>query len=424
MTILIAGGGIAGLTLGLTLHQIGIPFRIYEAARVMRPMGVGINIQPNAVRELFDLGLQSGLDKVGIKTRQYGFYSKHGNTIWEEPRGLLAGYDWPQYSVHRGKFQMLLYKTLLARAGPDCVVTGQRATGFETTGKNATLHLKDADTGALHSITADLLVAADGIHSAIRAQMQPDEGPPIWGGAVLWRATSQAKPFFGKGAMALAGHDTQRIVAYPMTGTDPATGLVTMNWIAELRVDPAQGWNKEDWNRPADIADFAPAFDTWVFDWLDVPALIASASEVFEYPMVDRDPLDRWTEGCVSLMGDAAHPTYPVGSNGATQAIVDARVIGAAVLSHGQTGAALTDYEAQMRPLTTGVGLANRGAGPDAIMQRVENLCGGKFSDINNIIPRSDLATHAERYKALAGFSVEALNAKPCLIPATMRHYQ
>ena len=416
MTVLIAGGGIAGLTLGLTLHQIGVPFRIYEATRSIRPMGVGINIQPNAVRELFDLGLTDELASIGIKTRQYGFYTKHGLTIWEEPRGLWAGYSWPQYSVHRGKLQMLLYETLIQRAGTDCIATGQRATGFETTETGAILSLEDVETGRSHSVAGSLIVAADGIHSAVRAQMQPDEGPPIWGGAILWRATSQALPFFGGGAMALAGHDTQRVVAYPISEADPATGLVTMNWIAELRVDPLQGWNKEDWNRVARIADFLPQFESWNFDWLDVPSLIEGADQVFEYPMVDRDPLGRWTDGHVALMGDAAHPTYPVGSNGASQAIVDARIIGAALLKHGLTNGALLEYESQMRPLTTVVCTANRGSGPDAILQQIEDLCGGQFEDINDVITHKELAAHAEHYKQLAGFSIDGLNAKPPLI--------
>lgn len=411
--ILIAGAGIAGLSLGLTLHQIGIPFRIFEAVREIRPIGVGINIQPNAIRELYDLGLEADLDAVGVKTEQYGFYSKHGNTIWEEPRGTWAGYNWPQYSVHRGRFQVMLLEALVARAGPECVVTGQRAVGFDGTN----LHLKDVADGCEHQVAGDMIVAADGIHSAIRAQMHTNEGPPIWGGAVLWRATSLARPFFGKNAMVLIGHDRQRLVAYPISEPDPETGLATINWIAELRMDPSAGWKKEDWNRTADKDDFAPDFADWKFDWLDVPKLIQDADQVFEYPMVDRDPINFWTTGCVTLMGDAAHPTYPVGSNGATQAVVDARVLGAALLKHGLTNAALQEYEAELRPLTTGIILANRGSGPDAILQRVEDICGGEFTDIEDVIPHRELADHAARYKSLAGTDVDALNARGPLIP-------
>lgn len=410
MTVLIAGGGIAGLSLGLTLHQLGVPFRIFEATREIKPMGVGINIQPNAVRELFDMGLEDALDEIGVRTRQYGFYTKLGKTIWEEPRGTWAGYAWPQYSIHRGKLQMLLYHTLLDRAGPDCVHTGARAVAFENTGSGAVLHLEKG------RVEGGLIVAADGIHSALRAQMYPQEGAPIWGGAVLWRATSIAEPFFGGGAMALIGHDTQRLVAYPISNPDPETGKVVMNWIAELRIDPSQGWKKEDWNRAADKADFRPQFEEWQFDWLDVPDLIDSAQQVFEYPMVDRDPLDRWTEGHVTLMGDAAHPTYPVGSNGASQAIIDARMIGAKLVEHGFSAQALEAYESEVRPVTTGVGLANRGSGPDAILQKVEDLCGGDFNVIDDVIPHDDLAAHSARYKSIAGFSIEELNAKPPLV--------
>lgn len=413
MTILIAGAGIAGLSLGLTLHQIGLPFRICEAAPEIRPLGVGINLQPNAVRELFDLGFEAQLDAIGVRTRQLGFYSKFGHTIWEEPRGEGAGYAWPQFSVHRGRLQMMLHDALIARAGDDCIVTGARAEGFEIEEDGATLILEDGSR-----IPGDLVIAADGIHSALRAQMYPDEGAPIWDGRILWRATTQAPDYKGGGAMVMIGHDSLRAVAYPISAADPETGLVTMNWIAEKRFDPSDDWRREDWNRAAKIEEFLPDFESWRFGWIDLPALITGADQVFEYPMVDHDPLPRWTEGRVTLMGDAAHPTYPVGSNGASQAIVDARVIGANLLAHGVTPAALEAYEAQIRPLTTAVGLANRkGGGPDAVLQMVEDICGGDFENIDDVIPTADLAAHAARFKSIAGFSIDELNAKPAIIP-------
>lgn len=414
MTVLIAGAGIAGLTLGLTLHQIGVPFRIYEAVQQIKPMGVGINLQPNAVRELFDLGLQDDLDRIGVRTQSYGFYSKTGLEIWSEPRGTWAGFNWPQFSVHRGHLQMLLHNRLIERAGEDVIVTGQRASGYAQSADTAVLHVQTPQGD--RDVTGDLIVAADGIHSALRHQMYPDEGPPIWGGAILWRGTTTATPFMDGAAMILAGHDTQRIVAYPISAPNPATGRATINWIAELRVDPALGWRKEDWNRVAEVADFLPAFEGWTFDWLDVPALIQGAEQVFEYPMVDRDPVGRWTDGRVTLMGDAAHPTYPVGSNGASQAIVDARVIGAKILAHDVSAMALSAYEDIVRPRTEKVILANRGAGPDAILQKVEDLCGGTFDDISSVIPHADLAAHALHYKKLAGFEPETLNAQPAWI--------
>ncbi len=412
MTVLVAGGGIAGLSLGLTLHQIGVTFRIFEATETIQPMGVGINLQPNAVRELLDLDLGDQLEEIGVRTRQYGFYSKLGKTIWEEPRGLWAGYAWPQYSVHRGALQMMLYNALLQRAGPDCVETGARAVGFET-GKEATLLLENGQRE-----TGQFLIGADGIHSAIRAQMYPDEGEPIWNGRVLWRATTRAPEYFGGAAMVMIGHDDLRLVAYPISQTD-SEGMATVNWIAEKRFPLDATWKKEDWNRAADINDFLPDFRDWSFEWIDVPSLIQGAEVVYEYPMVDRDALPRWTQDCVTLIGDAAHPTYPVGSNGASQAIIDARVIGAKFLEYGLVPQALQSYEDDVRPVTTGVGKANRaGGGPDGVLQRVEDLCGGEFDDIDDVIPRAELAAHAEKYKSIAGFSIAELNTRPQTIPS------
>lgn len=411
MTVLIAGAGIAGLSMGLTLHQLGIPFRICERVSEIRPLGVGINIQPNAVRELYDLGLEERLDAIGVRTRQYGFYTKTGLEIWAEPRGQFAGYSWPQYSIHRGQLQMMLLEELQARAGADCVVTGAAVAGYEAGAQTASLILADGSR-----VEGDLVIAADGIRSAIRHQMQPDEGEPIWNGAIMWRGTSLARPFLGGAAMILAGHDTQRFVAYPISATDPETGLAEINWIAELRVDPGRAMSKGDWNKPANKAEFLPAFTDWTFDWIDCPGLIRASGPVYEYPMVDRDPMAHWTDGRVTLMGDAAHATYPVGSNGASQAIIDARKLGAALRAHGVTREALQAYEVEMRPRAEGILRANRGAGPDAVMQMVEDRCGGVFNDIEDVIPRAELAAHAEKYKRLSGFSIEVLNAQPAIL--------
>jgi 2-polyprenyl-6-methoxyphenol hydroxylase-like FAD-dependent oxidoreductase len=266
-----------------------------------------------------------------------------------------------------------------------------------------------------------MLIAADGIHSAIRAQMYPNEGAPIWNGRILWRATTRAPSFHGGAAMAMIGHDHLRIVAYPISQPDDV-GNATINWIAEKQFDPAAAWNRESWNRAADIADFLPDFAEWQFDWIDIPALIRGAEIVYEYPMVDRDPLPAWQDGPVTLMGDAAHPTYPVGSNGASQAIVDARIIGAQMLALGVTQHALAAYETAVRPVTTAVATANRaGGGPDGVLQQVEDLCGGDFTDINTVIPHEDLAAHAAKYKSIAGFSIEELNARPATLPPGAR---
>ena len=412
MTVVIAGAGIAGLTLGLTCHQIGVPFKIFEAAAELKPLGVGINIQPNAVRELMDLGLGDALAEIGVATAELGFFSKLGLEIWTEPRGKGAGYNWPQYSIHRGELQMLLYRTLVERAGADCVQAGWRAVGFSQEADGATLHLVSAD-GDKRSEGGALVIGADGIHSALRAQMRPNEPPPLWNGAVLWRGTTQASAYRTEASMVMFGHDWQRLIAYPISKKNPRTGLATINWIAELRFDPADGWTKEDWSRIANLDDFLPQFEQWVYDWVDTPALIRGAERVYEYPMVDRDPVETWTDGCVTLIGDAAHATYPVGSSGGSQAVIDARKLGRAFLDQGVNVGALGQYEAEVLPVANKVIETNRGSGPDAILQLVEDRCGGQFDDINEVIPHAELEAHAQKYKRIAGFAIEALNSAP-----------
>lgn len=415
MTVLIAGGGIAGLSLALTCHQIGVPFQVFESVPRIRPLGVGINLQPSAVRELYDLGFEARLDQIGVRTRDYGLYTKKGLHIWTEARGEAAGYRWSQFSVHRGLLHMMLLDELIRRAGEDRVQCGWTATGFDQAGGRAILRLRDRQ-GAAREVAGDVLVGADGIHSAIRAQMNPGEGPPVWGGAVLWRGTTRARPYKSGASMVMIGHSGRRFVSYPISRPDPETGLATINWIANLNYAPDQVWNKEDWNREARLEDFLPHFEAMRFDWLDVPALIRAADQVFEYPMVDRDPLPGWTQGRVTLMGDAAHAAYPVGSNGAGSAIIDARQLGRAFQDHGLTPEALQHYEAQMRPATSQVVLTNRVAGPDQILDVVEERCGGEFAAIEDVISHAELAEHARRYKAIAGYSVDAINQAPATL--------
>lgn len=415
MTILIAGGGIAGLTLGLTLDQIGIPFHIFETTRAPKPLGVGINLQPPAVRELFALGLEDMLDEVGIRTKDYGFYTRTGQEIWTEPRGRHAGYNWPQYSVHRGRLQMALLDTLRARCGDGCITFGARVRGYETKSGGVTVHYEVQ--GAAKTASADMLIGADGIHSGVRAQMYPSEGTPVWGGAIMWRGTSLAKPFLSGQSMILAGNNTQRFVSYPISEPDAATGLSQINWIAEKTVDPTSHFEKEDWNRRVDVDRFAGDFSDWDFGWIDVPSLIAAATEVFEYPMVDREPVTSWTDGPVVLIGDAAHATYPVGSSGATQAIVDTRILAAELRRHGLGSAAATAFEARVLPLANRVTLGNRGSdGPDAIMQMAEDRCKGDFTILDSVLPYDQRAAHAASFKKLAGLGVETTNNAPALL--------
>ncbi len=410
--VLIAGGGIGGLALGLTLHQIGVPFRIFEAVRALGPLGVGINLQPNAVRELFDLGIGAeALDQVGLQAREWALVGRNGREIYAEPRGLDAGYRWPQYAVHRGAFHMLLYYELCARAGPDCVQLGRRVTGYEATADGVLARFEDGS-----QTEGALLIGADGIHSAIRAQMHPDQPPIHWGGALMWRGTTRARPLRTGASFLGLGSSTQRMVIYPISAPD-ADGLAEINWIAEVTLDAEGGWQRTSWFGTADPSDFLRHFEDWRFDWLDVPALISGADVVYENPMVDRDPVSTWVSGPVALMGDAAHAMYPTGSNGASQAVIDARVMGAAMLEHGVTEAALADYDAQLCGPVSEVVLRNRGAGPFGLLTLVEERCGGEFDDIDAVMPAAERGAYMRGYKDAAGFEMEVLNAASRTIP-------
>jgi 2-polyprenyl-6-methoxyphenol hydroxylase-like FAD-dependent oxidoreductase len=421
MTVLIAGAGIAGLTLALSCHEAGIPFLVFEQVPVLKPLGVGINVQPHAVRELFEMGLQRQLEATGIRTRELIYYSKHGKEIWREARGLYAGYNWPQFSVHRGKLHMMLLDALRERGAGDRIFTGEGVTRFSERAGTVEVELRAVD-GRTRSVSGTVLVACDGIHSRIRAQLYPAEGAPVWSGAVMWRGTTVAEPYLTAASVAYAGHEWQKFVTYPIAPVDPATGKMLINWIAERKFDPSAGWRREDYSRAGDLADFLPQFAGWRFDWLDIPALIRGAEHVYEYPMVDRDPLERWTHSRVTLAGDAAHPMYPIGSNGASQAILDARVLTRRLLDHGVTAAALESYESERRPATSRVVLANRGNGPDQVMQIVEERCGGVFGVIDEVLSRDELAEIAGRYKKVAGMDVEALNARPSTLPPRRGH--
>ncbi len=407
--VLIAGGGIAGLTMALTCHQIGVPVRVLESVGDLRPLGVGINLQPNAVRELYDLGLADELARIGVETREWALVGRNGNDIWAEPRGLLAGYHWPQFSVHRGQLQMLLYRAVVERLGPDAVTTGCRVLRYRQHGDRVTVEVDRRGAGT-ESISGRLLIAGDGLHSTIRQQMHPGQGEPHWGGAVLWRGTALGEPIRTGASFLLVGSLEQRFVHYPIAETDPATGLQLQNWIAELSQDPSGGWSESSWNNEVDIATFLPAFEDWDFEWLDIPAMVRRADKVWEFPMVDRDPVDRWVDGRVALAGDAAHVMFPVGSNGASQAIVDARVLGAKLLEHGVGPEALSAYEDELLEAMSALVLRNRGAGPISILGVVDERCGGVFDDIDEVIPRGEVEAFMSEYKAAAGFAVDTLN--------------
>jgi len=411
--VLIAGGGIGGMALALTLHQIGVPCVVFEAVPKLQPLGVGINLQPNAVRELYDLGIDASLlDTIGIQAREWALVGRNGNDVYAEPRGLLAGYRWPQYSVHRGQLQMLLYRLVLERLGPQSVRLGQRVSGYRNDEAGVTAFVEQAD-GERHEVQGRLLVGADGLHSAIRAQMHPNQPPIQWGGAILWRGTSPGVPIRSGASFVGVGSLRHRVVLYPISPPDQTTGLATINWIAEITVDNSKGWTQGDWNRRVKLEDFGHHFDGWNYSWLDVPSMLRGAKEVFEYPMIDRDPVPTWVDGRVALLGDAAHVMYPVGSNGASQAIVDARVLGAATIDKGVTPAALQAYDDRLCADISALVLRNRGAGPFGILGLVDDRCGGVFDDIDDVIPSDERNAFMARYKAAAGFAIESLNQAP-----------
>jgi len=416
--VIIAGGGIGGLATALTLDQIGVPCVVYEASREMRPLGVGINLQPNAVRELGDLGIgEAALDRVGLPAREWALVGLNGNDIYSEPRGKAAGYRWPQYAAHRGRFHMLLHDEVVRRLGADAVRLGCRVTGYAQTADGVTARIAQAD-GTMAEDHGALLIGADGIHSAIRAQMHPTQPPIHWGGAVMWRGTTQGRPTRSGASFIGLGTHRQRVVIYPISHPDPSTGLSLLNWIAEVTLDNAEGWQQQGWFRQAPVSDFAHHFDGWVWDWLDVPALIRGADCAFENPMIDRDPVSTWRDGRVALLGDAAHAMYPTGSNGASQAIIDARELGAALVAHGVGAAALAAYDDKLCGPVSQLILRNRGAGPFGLLNLVDDRCGGTFDDIDAVIPADERAAFMAGYKAAAGFAIETLNAAaPTIAP-------
>ena len=417
MNVIILGGGIGGLTTALSLHAAGIACRVYESAPEVRPLGVGINLLPHSVRELTELGLLPQLDAIGIRTQELVYATKRGQIIWREPRGRFAGYHWPQFSIHRGALQMLLHDAVIERIGHDALVTGHRAVSVAQDGKLATAHFADAHGKALPGLSADLVIAADGIHSAIRAQFFPFEGPPVWSRRILWRGTTIAKPFLTGASMMLAGYAWKKWVCYPIRQLDDENGeqRQLINWIAELTFDSTSIHAPEDWNRLGKLDDFMPDFEKWDFGWMHVGKMIRNAQAVYEYPMSDRNPAPTWVQGRCVLLGDAAHAMYPIGSNGASQAILDARKLAFELATQPTIETALAAYQAERLPATASLLELTRAEGPDAVMQRVEERAPDGFDDLEKVLPLAEREAIAARYKQAAGFDLQTLNSKPSL---------
>jgi 2-polyprenyl-6-methoxyphenol hydroxylase-like FAD-dependent oxidoreductase len=392
-----------------------------ETSHTMRPLGVGINIQPNAVRELFELGLTSEvLGTIGVPAKEWALVGLNGREVYSEKRGLDAGYNWPQFAAHRGELLMLLYRTLIERAGAESVMLDARVDKYlKRPSGEVDVSVRGSD-GSRFQISGRLLIGADGIHSAVRAQMHPDQPPIHWGGAIMWRGTVRAKPLRTESSFIGLGTHQHRMVIYPIS-KPAADGTVLTNWIAELTVDRNEGWLGNNWFKEVPIESFAHHFESFRYDWLDVPTMLNKSECGYMNPMIDRDPVATWIDGPVALMGDAAHAMYPTGSNGASQAIVDARVIGAAILTRGLTPDALKLYDNQLCKKVSELVLRNRLAGPFGLLDILNDRCGGVFENIDTIIPLEERNEFMSKYKAAAGFAIEALNEAPQTIPSNAK---
>lgn len=411
MKIIIAGAGIGGLTTALCLHEAGHEVAIYESVQSIKPLGVGINLLPHSVRILTKLGLDERIAATAVQTSDLVYANKYGQIFWDEPRGRFAGYKWPQYSVHRGELQMLLLKAVEERIGKSFIKTQHHLHNYVETPGAVTARFVNRDSGRLQAeVEGDLLIGADGINSALRQILYPAEGEVKYSGNVLYRGTTLMKPFLNGASMVMIGHMGQKMVVYPIQHNLDEEGLQLVNWVGNLREGPDYQLKVRDWNRQADKERLLQLYQSWTFDWLDVPAMIAGAESIYEFPMSDRDPLPRWSFGRVTLLGDAAHPMYPIGSNGASQAILDAEALTLALQEEPDWQKALTRYDEERVPAAAKVVLQNRQKGPDFIMDLMEERFPQGFSTAE--IPHDELAEIMEHYKQVAGFDIKTLNAK------------
>lgn len=404
--VLIVGAGIGGLTLALQLHEAGIPCRLVEAAPSLEPLGVGINILPHAARELHALGVASELSRVAVQTRESVFYNRFGQLIYSEPLGADAGYAWPQYSVHRGNLQKVLVEAVRDRLGSDAIALGERLVTFTQDERGVTATVENS--AGRRDIRARVLVGCDGVHSAVRARLHPDEGELQYSGYTMWRGATEWPRFLTGASMVRAGWlTTGKMVIYPIRDDIDGTGRQLVNWVAELETPQRGG---RDWTRDGSLDDVIEPFADWRFDWLDVPELMRGAERVLEYPMVDQEPLERWSFGRVTLLGDAAHPMVPRGSNGAGQAILDTRALTDRLRECTDPVLALSAYDTERREATGAVVRMNRTNPPDAILREVYERTGDQpFDRIEDVISATDLQAVLNRYRDVAGYSKEAL---------------
>jgi len=405
--ILIAGAGIGGLISALSLEHAGFTdIVVAERTEEIRGLGVGVNLLPHAVRELTELGVVDRISALGVEPSTLSYYNRHGQLIWSEPRGRAAGYEWPQLSVHRGRLQLELRDLVEERLG-DVIRLGHRLVDVRDGGAVSTAVFELPD-GSREEISADVVIAADGIHSAARKLHYPDEGAPRWSGLTLWRGTALVDPILDGETMIMVGDAEQKFVAYPLSGPLEG-GRQRINFIAERR---GEGSPTADWNRSVERAPIAETFAGWSYDWLDIPEIIRDSEELLEYPMVDRDAIPSWVFGRLALLGDAAHAMYPNGSNGGSQATLDARTLASHLATEPSVEAALAAYEEARRPACTRLLELTRQTGPERVMQIAYERAPGGFADVHDVIPRSELESIAAEYKLAAGFHPEQLNAR------------
>ena len=405
MDVIVIGAGIGGLTLALELHRRGLGCKVFEAAPEIKPLGVGINLLPHSMKALAALGLEPALSKLAVETKEACFYNRFGQLIYREPLGRAAGYADPQLSIHRADLHQVLLEAVRARLGRDAVVLGRKCIAFGQDDHGIAARFADEST-----VRGAVLVGADGIHSAVRKQLYPGEGGPVYSGVNMWRGVSRWAPHLSGASLVRAGWlATGKMVIYPIRNDVDAEGRQLVNWVFEVETPEHERW---DWNKPASVADFIYRISDWHFDWLDVPEMVRAAEQVLVYPMVDKDPLPRWSFGRATLLGDAAHPMYPRGSNGAGQAILDAAALAECLAGSADRIAALTEYDSQRRDATARVVLQNRSSPPDAILREVYQRTGDKpFERIADVISEAELRTISDGYKRVAGYDRGALGA-------------
>jgi len=414
MKVVIAGAGIGGLTAALSLERAGIDVTVFESVAEIQPLGVGINILPHASRELIELGLEKQIDEFAIRTSAMDYFTNSGVLAISQPCGKHAGYNWPQWSLHRGELQMMLLDIFRKRAGNDRVVTDAELVDFEQDDDKVIAKFTQSHDGRVFSVDGDVLIGADGLHSAVRARLYPDEGKPVYSGLVLYRGAVEAPQYLDGKTMIIVGDKRLRLVAYPISQKLQRAGLgrSLINWIAALPIDEHDA-PSEDWTNLSEQQKLRPRYADWHFDWLDVPPMLAATQEVFEFPVYDRDPLDQWTFGRVSLLGDAAHPLIPVSSNGAVQAIIDGRALAHALATNEQPGIGLRAYEIDRLEKANGVVRASRQNGPDEVLEIVAARCPDGADNIHEFAPLDELQAVIDEFKQVAGFHVDTLNARP-----------